>query len=83
MTHTLPKHAAICALETGVEVTQDGEMVHVSPGVLGLSPYQARLLANALMEAATQASGSYFLILEPNEERVFVRPPEDGASPGE
>jgi hypothetical protein len=62
----LTAHAALCLVETGIEVTACDGVVNFDLGaVLGvtlmdtdLTPFQARLLSDALLEVARLAEGT-------------------------
>jgi hypothetical protein len=62
----LTAHAALCLVETGIEVTARDGVINIDFGaVLGvtlmdtdLTPFQARLLSDALLEVARLAEGT-------------------------
>jgi hypothetical protein len=62
----LTAHAALCLVETGIEVTARDGVINIDLGaVLGvtlmdtdLTPFQARLLSDALLEVARLAEGT-------------------------
>jgi hypothetical protein len=62
----LTAHAALCLVETGIEVTACDGVVNIDLGAgLGvtfmdtdLTPFQARLLSDALLEVARLAEGT-------------------------
>jgi hypothetical protein len=71
----LPKHAGMCAVETGIEVEAEENLVLMTlpedAALYGMmNPFQARLLADALMEAASIAEGCGLL---------FTRKPQGSA----